>query len=348
MRETTIAASILIDMVAQLGARGFAPADVCRAARIDPAVLDAPDERVPGSMVERLWQVAETLTGDRDFGLHAAESYNPGTLNILGYVILNCRTPVEVLDKLARYVSLLNDGLRVRSSRDGAETCIEFEVVADRDNYMLRSPRQPMETMAAGVTCTLRALTNATSSPREICFRHRAPAAIAEHVRIFGIAPRFRQPADRMVFSTQDLERPIPSANATLLTVFERHADGMLAQIEEHGPVSRRVLQLLARRLQGGAPPLGEVASALAMSARNLQRTLHEENTSYQALLDHARRELALRHLATPEGSAAEVAFLLGFADASAFTRAFRRWTGSTPGAWRAQQRAAAPPSDPR
>ncbi len=109
--------------------------------------------------------------------------------------------------------------------------------------------------------------------------------------------------------------------------------------------MSRRLLQVLAKRLKGGSPPLGEVASALAMSARNLQRALREEDTSYQALLDHARRELALGHLATPAGSAAEVAFLLGFADASAFTRAFRRWTGSTPGAWRAQQRAAAPPS---
>jgi AraC-like DNA-binding protein len=344
MRESTVAASLVIDLVAHVARRGQAVGDICRAARIDPAVLDLPDDRVPGSAMERLWEVGERLTGDPDLGLHAAESYNPGALNILGYVILNCRTALEVADKLGRYAALLNDGLRVSLSRDGDATVCRFEVVAGMDNYLLRSPRQPMETMAAGVTCTVAALTNATITPREIGFRHAVPAKVTEHARIFGMAARFRQAEDRIVFRTQDLDRPIRSENASLLSVLERHADEMLAHIEEHGPVSRRLLQILAKRLQGGAPPLGEIASAMAMSARNLQRALREEDSSYQALLDHARRELALRHLATPEGSAAEVAFLLGFADASAFTRAFRRWTGSTPGAWRAQQRAAVAP----
>ncbi len=78
MRETTVAASLVIDLVGYLAARGVARLDVCREARIDPAVLDVPDDRLPGSMVERLWQVGERLTGDPDLGLHTAESYNPG------------------------------------------------------------------------------------------------------------------------------------------------------------------------------------------------------------------------------------------------------------------------------
>ena len=345
MRETTVAASLVIDLVGHLAGRGLAEAEICRAARIDPAVLDAPDDRIPGSTVERLWQVGESLTDDPDLGLHAAESYKPGALNILGYVMLNCRTASEVATKLGRYAAILNDGLRVALSREGAETVVRFEAVAGMDNYLLRNPRQAMETMAAGVTCTLAMLTNERIAPRELSFRHAAPPKVTEHARIFGIVARFRQPTDRIVFRTQDLERPIRAANATLLSLFERHADEMLATIDAHGPVSRQLLQILAKRLKGGAPPLGEVASALAMSARSLQRSLREEKTSYQDLLDHARRELALRHLATPEGSAAEVAFLLGFADASAFTRSFRRWTGSTPGAWRAQHRASAGPT---
>lgn len=346
MRETTVAASLVIDLVGHLGRRGLVEADICRAARIDPAVLEAPDDRMPGSTAERLWQIGESLTNDPDLGLHAAESYHPGALNILGYVVPNCRTAREVIEKLGRYAAILNDGLRVSLSREGADTVCRFEAVVGMDNYLLRNPRQAMETMAAGVTCTMATLTNEPISAREVSFRHAAPPKVTEHARIFGIAARFRQPVDRIVFRSRDLERPIRSANSSLLALFERHADEMLAQIEEHGPVSRQVLQVLAKRLQGGAPPLGEIASAMAMSARSLQRALREEDTSYQALLDHARRELALRHLATPEGSAAEVAFLLGFADASAFTRSFRRWTGSTPGVWRAQQRAAVPVTD--
>lgn len=342
MRETTVAASLVIDLIGHLGRRGLPALDVCRAAHIDPAVLEAPDERLPGSLMERLWQVGESLAVDPDLGLHAAESYRPGALNILGYVILNCGMGTEALEKLGRYGALLNDGLRASVAREGTDTVCRFEAIAGADNYLLRSPRHAMETMAAGVTCTISALMDEKITPRAVAFRHAAPPSASEHARIFGVVAGFGQPGDQIVFRAKDLERPIRSASPSLLGVFERHAEGMLAQIEEHGPVSRRLLQVLARHLLGGVPPLGEVASALAMSARNLQRTLNEENTSYQALLDLARRDLALRHLATPEGSVAEVAFLLGFADASAFTRAFRRWTGSTPGAWRAQRRAEA------
>jgi AraC-like DNA-binding protein len=340
LRETTVAASLVIDLVGHLARRGLSEAEICRAARIDLAVLDAPDDRVPGGAMERLWQVGESLAKDPDLGLHAAESHRPGALNILGYVVQNCATAREVIEKLVRYAVLIHDGLRASLSREGTDTLCGFEAIAGLDNYLLRSPRQAMETTAAGLTCTLSALTHGAVRPREVSFRHAAPAVVGEHTRVFGVAPRFRQPLDRVVFWTPDLQHPIRSANPSLLAMFERHAVELLAHLEAHGPVGRRVLEVLAKRISGAAPPLGEVASALAMSARNLQRALREEETSYQALLDHARRELALRHLATPEGSAAEVAFLLGFADASAFTRAFRRWTGRTPGAFRASRRA--------
>ena len=151
------------------------------------------------------------------------------------------------------------------------------------------------------------------------------------------------------MYRTSDLDRPVRAANAALLTMFVQHADDALGRLDERGPVSRRLLQVLATRLQGGAPTLEQVARALAMSPRSLQRALRDEGMSYQALLDVARRDLAMRHLDAPDGSAAEVAFLLGFADASAFTRSFRRWTGSTPGAWRSRNRGGvARPGAPR
>lgn len=346
MRETTVAASLLIDLLGHLADR-VPREQLCRAAQLDPKLLADPDERVPGSVMERLWRAGEELSGDVDLGLHAAASHHPAALNILGYVILNCGTVGEVAEKLGRYAAILNDGLRVTITRPaspaGEDAICQFEAVEGPDNYLVRAPRHAMETIAAGIVCSMIALTRERILPREVSFRHRAPASVLEHARILGVTPRFGQPHNRVVFRATDWERPVLSAHPSLLAVFERHAQDMLAKLEQHGPVSRRLLQLLAKRLQGASPALPEMASALAMSPRNLQRALRDERTSFQALLDHARRELALRHLATPEGSAAEVAFLLGFADASAFTRAFRRWTGATPGAWRAQQRADGP-----
>jgi AraC-like DNA-binding protein len=104
--------------------------------------------------------------------------------------------------------------------------------------------------------------------------------------------------------------------------------------LERKGAVSRRVLHEVARRLNGTAPEVGAVASALAMSPRALQRALKEEGSTFQGILDEARRAVAERELRSPGATAAEVALLLGYSESSAFTRGFRRWTGMTPSAW--------------
>ncbi len=118
---------------------------------------------------------------------------------------------------------------------------------------------------------------------------------------------------------------------AALLEVFEGDARRRMEQLEPRGGVSDRVLRLLGRRLRGEVPPLALVASELAMSERSIQRGLREEETSYRQLVDEVRKDLALQHLARLGTSATDVAFLLGFSEPSAFTRAFRRWTGSSP-----------------
>ena len=120
-----------------------------------------------------------------------------------------------------------------------------------------------------------------------------------------------------------------------LLRAFEQHADAMLLRVEKQGSKSHQVAQVLAQRLKGAVPPLSEIARELAMSDRNLQRALRNEETSFQKLLDEVRRDLAISHLANPDTSAGQVGFLLGFSEPSAFHRAFRRWTGQAPSSYR-------------
>ncbi len=193
-----------------------------------------------------------------------------------------------------------------------------------------------METLAAGTVVTLRRLATAPLDPLVVTFRHRAPASTVEHVRILGESLRFAHDEDAVVYESQALNTPFISTDPSLLEVFEGDARRKLEALASRGGISGRVLTLLGARLKGAVPPLSEVASELAMSERSVQRSLTEEKTSYRQLVDEVRKSLAIEHLSRPGTSAADVAFLLGFSEPSAFTRAFRRWTGSAPTEFRA------------
>jgi AraC-like DNA-binding protein len=277
-----------------------------------------------------------SLSGDPLLGLHLAEDYRTGAISILGYVLLNCATVGEALDRLARYTTLMNDGLRTRVDREGTEVVIRLEAVAGIENFLLRDGRQVMETMFSGVVLTIRKLTGTVVVPTRVTFAHAAGGDVSEYHRIFGTLVRFGMPEHLLAFGASVLDQPIHAADPALLEVFERHAIGRLHELEQMGNMSQRVTRLLLPKLTGDVPPVEAIASELAMSSRQLQRSLQEEGTSYRDLVEASRRELALARLRTPGTTASEVALLLGYSEAGAFTRAFRKWTGLTPGAYAA------------
>jgi AraC-like DNA-binding protein len=164
-----------------------------------------------------------------------------------------------------------------------------------------------------------------------VTFQHAGPPSIAEHTRLLGSVVRFDQVENAVVYPVSALATGMLSADPSLLEVFEGDARRRLEQLESHGAVSGRVQAIVAARLKGEVPSLATVASELAMSERSVQRSLTEEFTSYREIVDAVRKDLALSHLSQPGRSATDVAFLLGFSEPSAFTRAFRRWTGSSP-----------------
>jgi AraC-like DNA-binding protein len=335
-RETTVAAALILDMVRYLDQRGIATEATYRAFAVDPALLEIPNARLPGSLAERAWDQAARLTNDADIGLHCAENFNPGALNILGYVLLSCRTAAEALGRLGQFAALLNDGLRVRLEREGPRLHCCFEVVPNCDNYLARSPRHAIETMACGTLITMRRLTTRPIHALAVAFQHPKPTSTDEHVRIFGQGiVRFGQPSNRIDFLYADLEQGLLSANPALLAMFEAQAGELLARIEhsqpERGQVSRKVLAILTRRITAAVPSVRDVAQEMAMSERSLQRELREEGTSFRQLIEDVRKEIAVQHLAQPGALASEAAFLLGFSEPGAFTRAFRRWTGASP-----------------
>jgi len=144
-------------------------------------------------------------------------------------------------------------------------------------------------------------------------------------------ACRQAAPESALIFTFDANQVPLPTSDPALLEILKRHADHLLAKLPPSDDFIARVRQLIAQELTGGDPSADHLATRLGMSSRTLRRRLEERGTGHKALLDEIRRELAMRHLGEERLEIGEVAFLLGYSEASAFHRAFKRWTGSTP-----------------
>lgn len=332
MREVTVAPAVAADMVGYLDARGLDGASVCRRAGLDASALPTRITRVSGRVMAALWRESIAASGDPDLGMRATVASNPGALDIVGYVMLSSRTADEALRRGARLIRLLNDGLALEVTRKRLGTRCRLAVLATEDEFLRTDPRQVVETILIGIVHQLRMLTQRAVVPTSVTMRHaRPPGGAATHHELFGVLPHFGSDVDEVVIANADLDLPLRSANPALLAAFEGHAEAALTALGARDSVAGRASAEIAAALKGEAPTIDVVASALAMSVRKLQRCLSGEGTSFQALLDGVRRELAVRHLADPNATVAKVAWLVGFSEPSAFHRAFRRWTGQSP-----------------
>jgi AraC-like DNA-binding protein len=195
--------------------------------------------------------------------------------------------------------------------------------------------RHPTECLFAMLLEIARRTTGAPLQPAWVAFPHAAPPELSAYQRAFGVVPRFGQPWHELVFDKVVLDTPNLAPDDGLIMVAERHLRRMLDELPPTETLLGRVRRVLLEELRLGEPTLSRLAARLRTSERTLQRRLNSEGTSVQALLDEARHQISLRHLAESKESIAEISFLLGFAEVRAFHRAFKRWTGSTPAAYR-------------
>jgi AraC-like DNA-binding protein len=337
MKEATFSVSIVRDIIQYAATYGIDAKKLCVAAGIELALIQMPDQQITGAPLKALWREVVKLTGDENFGLHLGEAFNVAAIGIVGYVLLNCNTLDQVLEKLSRYTRLFSQGVYINFTVFEGQVLCDCEIVDHLKNYLLEEPRHPIESTFAALMTATKMLTGKQIYLQTVWFKHPRPNDISEHERIFGTGTSisFLAPTNRMIWDANCLHWPVLSANPSLLSIFEQHAKAMLDELSQENTYSNRVVQAISQHLKGEVPALKVIAHSLAISVRNLQRELQTEGTSYQRLLDATRKELALRHLKKTDTLIHDVAFLLGFSEPSAFHRAFKRWTGKTPRTYR-------------
>jgi AraC-like DNA-binding protein len=170
--------------------------------------------------------------------------------------------------------------------------------------------------------------------PVAASLRRRKPNPGDAYEHFFGCPVQFSAEENSFVLSARDADRALPSANRQLAAVFDRMLTEELAHLDRSDVVSRCRAAVL-EQLSSGEGTEEETAKQLHMSARTLQRKLADANTTYLQLVDDTRKDLALRYIEDPRRSVTDITFSLGFSQPSAFTRAFKRWTGRNPSEYR-------------
>jgi AraC-like DNA-binding protein len=298
---------------------GF-PSDV-----LEPLRQLDPDARIPIADAHARLEEAVRATGDPLLGLKAGRAMVLGDAGVSDYAVSTASTVGEGIEIGIRYARLINEALDVRLEALG-----ERVLFAMGSRVVLPSAAEDF-LLAAVFSHHIRVpLQNAPNL--ECWLMHPALEDTSEHARTFAPARVcFGARCSGFVFDRLHLSQPLSSSDPKLRQVVRQLAERMLAELPATDTVGDRLRRVIARELPQGDPSSARAATLLQMSQRTLCRRLEQEGTSFRQLLDDLRRQLALEYLARRDLSVSEVAFLLGFSQAAAFHRAFKRWTGRTP-----------------
>jgi AraC-like DNA-binding protein len=298
------------------------------------SLLD-PDMPISPTAVSQLLEDSAALAGVEDFGLQLAEHRRLANLGPISFVMREARDTRQALDNLCRYMRLINAALLTSLEDFDDAVLIREEVVMTGK----RSVRQSVE-MAVGVIYrAIQELLGPAWRPRSVGFKHRQPYGPTRHKALFGTAVEFNASFNGIVCSARDLAAPI-SANDYRMTPHVRpFLDHALSGSYESATYTVR--QVVVALIPGGRCTSEQVAKHLGMDRRTLHRHLSAEDTSFFALHQSVRAELASRQILDSDRSLAELADLLGFSSSSAFAFWFRKQFGMTVSNWKKTAQAA-------
>ena len=332
MAETVPAVGVRA-LVAALERLGLSAGELLADVGIDPALTRDPDGRVPTEQADALWASAYRVSGDARLAMRAVQQLRPGDYRTLTYLAAHCRTLGEGVRQVIGFFDLVDR--RILWDLDEAADTVRLRLRFDGVSDPL--PRPPVEYTLGAFLTSLRLTTRVEVRPLrvEVSFPDPGGDAAAEHRRVLG--PMVYEAETTSVrFAGSTWRRSLPTADGALAAMLADLAARQVRELPSDDDLRTRLHRAVGSALTGGPPTLADVARSLAVSERSLQRRLSEEGTTFRDEVDAVRQVTATMLLEDPGLALSEVSWLLGFSDQRAFTRAFRRWSGTTPSAWRA------------
>ncbi|HWA88502.1 MAG TPA: AraC family transcriptional regulator [Rhizomicrobium sp.] len=336
-RPPSVAAGFARGLMQLAAQKGADPARLAERVGLDPATLDDQDARVPLPAYVALMHAAKEMTGDPALALHFGEAFEIDELTIVGLIGGACRTMAEAFAQLARYSQLIIDvpvddaqGRRLVIVREAGQVWI-VDTRSDPNAFP-----ELTESSFARMAAAVHRRRSGADTVAALHVTHKAPAHAAEYERVFELPVVFESARNALLMKGDgflDIALPKPSRYA--FAVLSARAEALLGELDASITMRGEVESALLPILHAGDASMDAVARKLALSRQTLARRLKAEGTTFEKVLDALRHRLALAYLGNDKVSVHQCAYLTGFSDPAAFSRAFKRWTGATPGRWR-------------
>ncbi len=308
-----------------------------RLAGLDTDPVAGVDGYLTSAQLDTLLGTALVQAGDPLIGLRVGRGNHYRDLGPLGALMAASETLEQALLVLLRYRELMLPYLALVLHREEHQCTL---TVGGGEALAVARTRAHNDLLVAALVALGRSLLGGRMLIQRVTFRHPCPPAeqLAEYRSFFGCGLDFGQPANALVFSPALLGQNLPSVDAARKRDLERAADVHLQALRRAGGVTGQVVEQLHAGLGQGPLTVQVVADRLEMTARTLQRRLHDEGVQFARLRDQVRMEYACRRLRHGHCDMPDLARRLGFSDIANFYHAFRRWTGCAPGAYRKNQ----------
>lgn len=290
-----------------------------------------PDARLPIDDITRLWRAAAELTDDPGFGLKAGCLVGPGSFNVVSFILLSSTSLRDAIAQVQKFQRLISDGGRFQLVPAQLHSWLIYH---PQQGDLAFSPHQ-IEAVLAAVISFSRWLSGRAVNPTRVQLGHAQLGPLTGYREVFQTEVDFGQAFSGLQFDNAVLDRELPQADPELAALHRDHASARMAALCTPPAFADQVRRWLAANLAPRVPELGVAAGQFGLSERVFARRLQADGLNYRQLIDEVRKEKACQAVAGSADAFASIAAALGFSEASAFNRAFKRWTGFKPGDWR-------------
>lgn len=331
--DSNVLAAAASGVIEFIGSQGGNAESILHRAGMDVSRLTDPILPLNLTAYVQMMEESAAQTGNGNFGLWYGQQFLPQNLGLIGGITLAAPTLLAALEALAGLFPYHQQATHTAFRAAGGMVALEYRIL---DGAIL-SRRQDAELTMGMFVNVLRAVFGPCWAPEEVHFEHPRPEQAQEHERAFHAPLHWGQRTNALIFKRPDEAIIMPGADVKLMDRLRCQLLNAARGSAGDVPLVRRVQAEIRSRLVEGAPYIEEVADALNIRRWTLQRALADEGVRFSDLVEHVRQQLACLYVQQTQVPIADIAFLLGYSEISAFSRAFTRWFDRSPRQFRAQ-----------